>query len=106
MYAIVKDRSRCITLHPGEELWIDRMPSAEEGSELVFDQVQLLKQEDGSTQVGTPTVDGASVIAEVVGQAKDAKLLVSTFKRRKNSRRKMGHRQSYTHIRVKEIKAN
>ena len=106
MYAIVKDRSRCLTLHPGEELWIDRIPSAEEGSELVFDQVQLLKKEDGSTEVGTPTLAGASVIAEIVGQTKDTKILVSTFKRRKNSRRKLGHRQSYTHIRVKEIKAD
>lgn len=104
MYAIVQDRSRCLTLKPGDELWIDRMPGAEVGSELVFDRVALLKQEDGSVQVGTPAVEGASVSAEILGEEKDEKIHVRTFKRRKNSRRHIGHRQSYTRIRVKEIR--
>ena len=66
MYAIVRDRSRCLTLRAGDELWVDRMPEAEAGSEVVFDQVQLLKKEDGSVAVGTPHVDGASVVARSV----------------------------------------
>lgn len=104
MYAIVQDRSRSITLTPGEELWIDRMPGAEAGSELVFDQVSLLKKDDGSVAVGAPTVEGASVAAEVLGEELDEKLHVRTFKRRKSSRRHLGHRQAYTRIRVKEIR--
>ncbi|MCX8228789.1 MAG: 50S ribosomal protein L21 [Planctomycetota bacterium] len=104
MYAIVKDRSRCLTLQPGEELWIDRMPTAEPGSDLIFDQVQFLKKEDGSMEVGTPLVKGATVVAEIVGNVKDKKLFVATFKRRKNSRKRTGHRQGYTHIRIKEIR--
>jgi large subunit ribosomal protein L21 len=104
MYAIVRDRSRCLTLRPGDELWVDRMPEAEAGSELVFDQVQLLKAEDGSVTVGTPTVDGASVVAEVIGEVRDKKLHVRTFKRRKSSKRHLGHRQPYTAIRIKEIR--
>ena len=105
MYAIVQDRSRSLTLQPEEELWIDRIPGAEPGSELVFDQVALLKADDGSVQVGTPTVAGASVTAEVLGEELDAKIHVRTFKRRKSSRRHIGHRQAYTRIRVKEIRA-
>ncbi|MAW61138.1 MAG: 50S ribosomal protein L21 [Planctomycetes bacterium] len=104
MYAIVRDRSRCLTLRAGDELWVDRMPEAEAGSEVVFDQVQLLKKEDGSVAVGTPHVDGASVVAEVVDQVLDKKIHVHTFKRRKSSERRMGHRQQYTAIRVKEIR--
>lgn len=104
MYAIVQDRSRSITLEPGAELWIDRIADAEPGSELVFDQVALLKADDGSVQVGTPTIEGASVAAEVLGEELDAKLHVRTFKRRKSSRRHIGHRQQYTRIRVKEIR--
>lgn len=104
MYAIVRDRSRCLTLKPGEDLWIDRMPSAEPGSELVFDSVQLLKKEDGSVEVGTPHVSGASVVTEVVGEVLDKKIRVATFRRRKSSRSSVGHRQQYTHIRVKEIR--
>ncbi len=104
MYAIVRDRSRCLTLTPGEELWIDRMPAVEPGSELVFDAVQLLKKEDGTVEVGTPHVEGASVVAEVIGEVLDKKIRVATFRRRKSSRSSVGHRQPYTHIRVKEIR--
>jgi large subunit ribosomal protein L21 len=104
MYAIVRDRSRCLTLRAGDELWVDRMPDAVAGSELVFDQVQLLKKEDGSVAVGTPHIDGASVVAEVVTEVKDKKIHIQTFKRRKDTHRRMGHRQLYTAIRVKEIR--
>lgn len=104
LYAIVRDRSRCLTLKEGQDLWIDRMPTAESGSELVFDSVQLLKKEDGSVEVGTPHVSGASVVAEVIGEVKDEKIRVATFRRRKSSRSSVGHRQTYTHIRVKEIR--
>ncbi|MAU92592.1 MAG: 50S ribosomal protein L21 [Planctomycetes bacterium] len=101
MYAIVQDRSRCLTLSPGQELWVDLL-DAEAGSEIVFDKVQLLSN-DGNVTVGAPHVSGASVVAEVLGNIKDKKILVATFKRRKSSKRRLGHRQQYTSIRIKEI---
>ncbi|MCH2112282.1 MAG: 50S ribosomal protein L21 [Planctomycetes bacterium] len=104
MYAIVRDRSRCLTLSTGLELWVDHMSGAEVGSDLVFDQVQLMKKEDGSVEVGTPCVEGASVVAEVLGDEKDKKIYVQHFRRRKSSRDRNGHRQTYTRIRVKEIR--
>jgi len=104
MYAIVRDRSRCLTLNPGQELWIDRCPDLEPGGEITFDQVHLLKKDDGSIEIGSPTVEGASVIAEVLGEAKDSKIYVATFKRRKTYRRRVGHRETYTRIRVREIR--
>jgi large subunit ribosomal protein L21 len=75
---------------------------AEAGSVHVFDKVQLLSN-DGNVTVGAPYVSGVSVVAEVLGNIKDKKLLVSTFKRRKSSKRRLGHRQQYTSIRIKEI---
>ncbi len=105
MYAIIRDRSRCLTLSPGQELWVDRFAGAEAGSELTFDQVSLLKKEDGSVLVGAPNVEGASVVAEVLGEERDEKLYIQHFRRRKNSRTRVGHRQTYTRIRVKEIRA-
>ncbi len=105
MYAIVRDRSRCLTLSPGQELWVDRLAGSEAGSEHTFDQVSLLKKEDGSVVVGAPNVDGACVVAEVLGDQKDEKIHVTHFRRRKNSRTRVGHRQTYTRIRVKEIRA-
>ncbi len=103
MYAIVRDRSRCLTLRPGDELLVDRLPGLEPGAELVFDQVSLLKQEDGSVLLGSPAIAGAEVRAEVLGEVKDRKLVIQHFRRRQNSRTRTGHRQSYTRIRVKEI---
>lgn len=101
LYAIVQDRSRCLTLSPGQELWVDLL-DAEAGSEITFDKVQLLSN-DGNVTVGAPHVSGASVVAEVIGNIKDKKILVATFKRRKSSKRRLGHRQQYTSIRIKEI---
>lgn len=104
MFAIVKDRSRSVRLEAGEELWVDRLPGAEPGNEHVFEHVSLLQREDGSVAVGTPQVDGASVVAEVLGEEKDKKIYVAFFRRRKHSRTRVGHRQTYTRIRVKEIR--
>ena len=76
-----------------------------EGSEVVFDQVQVLKRDDGSVAVGSPTVAGARVVATVLGHERDEKIRVSFFRRRKSSRKQNGHRQAYTRIRVQEIRA-
>jgi large subunit ribosomal protein L21 len=60
---------------------------------------------DGKIQVGKPLVAGATVKAEVIGLTRGKKLVIFRFKRRKNVRRKTGHRQSYTKIRITDISA-
>jgi large subunit ribosomal protein L21 len=72
------------------------------GSELIFDHVLLVSNE-GEVKIGTPNVEGASVKAEVIGEAKGKKLVIFRFKRRKGIRRKTGHRQHYTKVRITEI---
>ncbi len=101
MYAVFKAGGKQFRAEPGEQL---RIPSldAEEGDIVEFDEV-LLTADGESVQVGTPTVDGASVKAEVVGHGRDKKIIVFKRKRRKGYRRKQGHRQGYTEIRVDEI---
>lgn len=76
--------------------------SAEEGDAVVFDDI-LLASDGESVQVGQPVVDGATVKAEVLGHGRGAKVIVFKRKRRKGYRRKQGHRQDYTEIRVDEI---
>lgn len=105
MYAIVRDRSRSLTLHPGQELRIDLLPGLAAGAEIVFDEVALVRKDDGNLVLGTPTVPGARVVATVLGQERGEKVRVFTFKRRKNRRRTLGHRQSWTRIRVAGIQA-
>jgi len=103
VYAVVRDRSRCLHLQPGQEAWVDLL-EAKAGSEITFGEVQLLKREDGSVTVGSPSIAGASVVAEVLGHEKDEKIHVFFYRRRKSSRKQKGHRQTYTRIRVKEIR--
>ena len=82
-----------------------RLPlfEAEPGSKVTFGEVLLTS--DGSTiTAGTPLVANASVEAEVVGAAKGTKIYVFKFKRRKNYRRKTGHRQKYTDVRITDVK--
>ncbi len=103
MYAIISDRNQQATVRVGDQVLCDLM-DAEPGSEVVFDRVLLIGDE-GQTKVGKPTVEGASVKGEVVGEAKGKKLVIFRFKRRKNVRTKTGHRQRYTRVKITEINA-
>ena len=103
MYAIIEDHGRQFTVRQGEELDIDRKELTEKES-IVFDRV-LLVRDDNDTKVGTPLVEGAKVVATVLREIKAPKVIVRKFKRRKNYRRKQGHRQRYTRIRIESIEA-
>ena len=100
MYAIIEDQGRQYTVKEGDVLTID-LREATEKETIVFDKVLMLRGDE--TQVGTPTVAGARVVATVLGDIKDKKIVVRKFKRRKNYRRKQGHRQRYTQIRIESI---
>jgi large subunit ribosomal protein L21 len=76
---------------------------AEAGSKVTFDEV-LLSSDGQTIKTGAPLVQGARVTGEVIGQGKEAKIYVFKFKRRKNYRRKTGHRQGYTEVRITDLK--
>ena len=101
MYAIIEDHGRQYTVAQGEVLKID-LKDATEKESLVFERVLMVRDEN-ETRVGTPTLDGARVVATVLGETKGDKIVVRKFKRRKNYRRKQGHRQRYTRIRIESI---
>lgn len=102
MYAIISDRNQQATVRVGDEIICDLMDDAVRGQELTFDHV-LLVGDEGQVKVGKPTVAGASVKGEVLGEHKGKKLVIFRFKRRKNIRRKTGHRQTYTRVRITDI---
>lgn len=104
MYAVIRDRSRQTTVRQGDVIDLDLSSDLEPGSTLTFDEVLLLGDE-GQVRVGHPTVEGATVTAEVLGEAKGKKLVAFRFKRRKNVRVKRGHRQRYTRVRITQISA-
>ena len=103
MYAIIRTGDKQFRAEPGMTL---RVPSlaAEVGATVTFDEV-LVTATDAGVAVGTPTLEGAQVLGEVVAHGKDKKIIVFKWKRRKNYRRKQGHRQKFTSVRISEIRA-
>ncbi len=101
MYALVEIKGRQFKAQKGAVLKIERIDQLE-GESVDFEQV-LLVRDDESVKVGTPYVAGASVKTTVENHGKDKKVVVNKFKRRKGYRKKQGHRQQYTLVRVDEI---
>ena len=101
MYAIVASGGRQYRVEPGQRLDVEKLP-AEAGTEITLDQVLLIG--DGETiTVGQPTVSGARVLADVVGEVKGRKIIVFKYKNKVRYRRKTGHRQRYLRLQIKEI---
>ncbi|MFO7260172.1 MAG: 50S ribosomal protein L21 [bacterium] len=102
MYAIIRTGGKQFRAEPGKTIRIPAL-AAEVGQTVTFDEV-LLAESDGEVRVGRPTVEGAAVEGEVVSHGKGEKIIVFKWKRRKNYRRKKGHRQKYTEVRINEIR--
>ncbi|MQA90942.1 MAG: 50S ribosomal protein L21 [Gemmatimonas sp.] len=101
MYAIFRTGGKQFRAEPGATLRIPTV-AAEPGETITFDEI-LLGANDGDYKVGAPLVSGAAITAEVVKHGKGEKIIVFKHKRRKNYRRKLGHRQKFTEVRVSEI---
>ena len=101
MYAIFRALGKQFRAEKGQTLRLPLM-DAEPGTKVTFDDV-LLSSDGQTIRAGTPRVAGAKVEAEVIGDAKGEKLYIFKFKRRKNYRRKTGHRQKFTDVRVTDI---
>ena len=97
MKAIFVTGGKQYIVEEGQELYIEKL-EAEEGKEVVFDEVLYV---DG--KVGTPTVKGAKVVAKVLKHGKQKKILVFKYKPKKKYRKTQGHRQPYTKILIKSI---
>lgn len=101
MYAIIADGAHQYKVEEGQMLEIDfRDLSA--GEQITFDRV-LAVSSDSGFKLGKPNVEGAKVSAKVVGETKGEKIFVQKFRRRKNSKRRTGHRQKYTKVQIDSI---
>jgi large subunit ribosomal protein L21 len=102
MFAVFQTGGKQFRAEPGGRL---RVPSidAEPGATVTFDAV-LLAGDGDEVKVGLPVVDGATVTAEVLRHGRDRKVIVFKRKRRKGYRKKQGHRQGFTEIRVDEVR--
>lgn len=101
MYAIFEDGSHQFRVREGDTIVVDRR-DGEPGGEVVFPRVLLLAG-DGVPTIGTPLVEGARVVATIVEEFKDKKIVIQKFRRRKNMRRRNGHRQPHTRVRITSV---
>jgi len=101
MFAIIDTGGRQVRVAEGDTVQVDRL-HADVGANIRFTEVLLLANGE-EVQVGTPTVEGASVAAEVLAHDRDRKIVVFKMKRRKGYRVKTGHRQQFTEVRITGI---
>ena len=103
MYAIVEINGQQFKAETGMKLYVNHMKDAEVGKTVEFDKV-LLVDNEGAVTVGAPTVEGAKVVVEVVNPlVKGEKVIVFKMKRRKDYRKKNGHREQFTQLEIKSV---
>lgn len=103
MFAVIEDGSHQHRVQEGDLLSVDYRSDAEVGGSLTFERV-LLANGGGSSIIGTPVIEGASVEGEVVlDEEKGPKIEIQKIRRRKNSRQHTGHRQKFTRVRITSI---
>ena len=103
MYAVVRTGGKQVRIAAGDSVRVEKLEGAV-GDKIELGEVLLLGGE-GDARIGTPLVEGAAVVGTIIAQDRAPKITIFKMKRRKGYRRKAGHRQPYTEIRVDEIKA-
>jgi large subunit ribosomal protein L21 len=101
MYAVIKTGGKQYRVSEGDRIRVEKLPG-DVGATIELKEVLLLGGE--TTKLGAPFVDGAKVTATITAQDRAKKIIVFKFKRRKNYRRKQGHRQPYTELRITQVK--
>lgn len=103
MYAVIKTGGKQYRVEEGDTLALERL-EGDTGAQVSFDEV-LLVGADNATTIGRPLIQGASVKATIVEQGRAKKVIIFKFRRRKNYKRKKGHRQYFTRVRIDAIAA-
>lgn len=101
MYAVIVTGGKQYRVEKGDVLFVEKL-NAEQDATVTFDSV-LVVGEEGNVKVGAPTVESASVQAKVLKNGKGKKLNIITYRPKKGSARRMGHRQPYTKVEITEI---
>ncbi len=101
MFAVIETGGRQYKVAPGTAVNVDRLP-IEPGTTVEFDRV-LMVGEEGRVTVGNPVVPNAKVLAHVLEHGRDEKIVVFRYKAKSNYRRRTGHRQPHTRVRITEI---
>ena len=106
MYAVFEHNDKQYKVSKGDYIKLPRQVGLKKEDSIKFDKILFIKSENGDLQVGSPLVIGSSVEATVIEQIRDKKIIVFKKKRRHNYRRKIGHRQDLTLIKITNIFTN
>ena len=101
-YAVIKTGGKQYKVKSGEILKIEKLPDSKPETKIEFNEI-LAYGDDKNIEVGTPNIDGAKVEADLIKNSKNRTILIFKKRRRQNSRRKNGHRQQYSLIKIKKI---
>ena len=101
-YAVIKTGGKQYKVKSGEILKIEKLPDSKPETKIEFNEI-LAYGDDKNIEVGTPNIDGAKVEADLIKNSKNRKILIFKKRRRQNSRRKNGHRQQFSLIRINKI---
>lgn len=102
MYAIIKTGGKQYVVEEGKVISIEKL-DVEEGAEVTFDEVLLVSGDD--VKIGLPNVAGAKVTGKVLEQGKERKIRIFKYKAKSNYRRRQGHRQPFTKVKIEKIEA-
>ena len=102
MYAIIKTGGKQYRVAEGEEVKVERLPGVT-GDDVTFDKV-LMTSDGEAVKIGKPYLEDAEVSGHITRQGKDRKIIVFKFKKRKGYRKKQGHRQEFTSVKIENIK--
>ena len=103
MYAIIEDSGTQIRVREGDVINVATRELTADAATITFDKV-LMISDGANAKIGTPLVEGAQVTADVLAEDKTRKVTIIKFKRRKDYKRKKGHRQAYLKVRVTSIR--
>ena len=104
MIAIFENRGKQYKAKIGDFLKLPKISELKKNDSVTFDKVIFMKDDSGQTVIGSPLINGIQIICQVIEQIREKKIIVFKKKRRHNYRRKIGHRQDLTLLKVKEIK--
>lgn len=102
MFAVIQTGGKQYKIAEGETVKVEKL-DAVAGDKVTLDQVLMLKDDNGATKIGDPLVKGAKITAQVLEQGRGKKITVYKYKKRKNQRKKQGHRQAYTKLLIEKI---
>jgi len=103
MYAVIESGGKQYRVEPGQTIKLEKLPE-DQGGTVQFEQVLMVGEGD-SVKVGTPYIEKAKVSAEVIAHGRGKKINIIKFRRRKQSMTRMGHRQDFTQVLIKDIKS-